>query len=124
MSNEEILSLLEKIKTVKNLIKSFSPEDIERLLLNNTILNVYDSIRRGVRETYTSFLNMVSNIKDIDQNKLNYIKKKYELIDKGTDINLLNISPRNYEEVFNIGEDILANMELLLCEISENVCNR
>lgn len=124
MNDEEILSLLEKIKTVKNLIKSFSSENIERLILNNIILNVYDNIRRGVRETYTSFLNIVSNIKDIDQNKLNYIKKKYELIDKGIDINLLNISPRNYEEVFNIGEDILANMELLLCEISENVCNR
>jgi len=124
MNDEEILSLLEKIKTVRNSIRSYSPEDIEKLLLNKVILNLYDNIRRDTREIYASFLSVVSNIKDIDRNKLNYIKKKYELIDKGMDVNLLNISPQNYEEVFNIVEDILANIELLLCEVSENVCNR
>jgi len=121
MDNQEILSLLEKVKTVKNLPKSFSPEEIEKIILNKAILNVYDELRRSVKEVYTSFLNLISSRKDIDTNKLNYIKKKYELIDKGLDINLLNISPYNYDEVFNISEDILANIELMLYEMLENV---
>jgi len=124
MDNQEILSLLEKIKTVKNLPKNFSPEEIEKIIQNKVILNVYDELRRSVKEVYTSFLNLVSRRKDINTDKLNYIKKKYELIDKGFDINLLNISPHNYDEVFNISEDILTNMELMLYEMLENVSTR